>query len=88
MKTIFKYNLDLIDKQEVEIPANGKILHFGLQDLESLCIWVLIDPANSKEKRHFKIYGTGRSIYDESENYIGTVITSFGLVWHLFEVNN
>lgn len=85
MNKIFKYRIENIDQQEIEIPEGGKILTVQKQH-EMAFIWVLVDPENKPEKRVFVVVGTGSSFNRYGYDYIGTYQMADGaLVWHLFE---
>ena len=90
-KTIWKYQLETIDNQSIEIPINAKILTVQMQE-NIPCLWALVDPSAGKEIRHVEIFGTGHPIsYDHpgERNYIGSyqLISLDGecLVFHVFE---
>lgn len=91
MKIIYKYTLgtpfhNLV--KDLSIPKGAKILNAQMQGNE-LCIWFVLNNKNSLKERTFHIYGTGFELenYDKKHyEYISTVQTAHGLVWHLFEV--
>ena len=87
-ETIYKYVLNVDDKQQVSIPLDAEILSVQMQG-ESLCMWALIDTENEPENRTFEIFGTGHSIHWEmgvERKFISTFqIPSRGLVFHIFE---
>ena len=87
-KTIFKYKLEITDKQIIEMPINSKILTVQTQN-EVPRMWVLANPLEAKEKRCIEIFGTGHNVnsdMDISRNYLGTFqIRSGALVFHVFE---
>ena len=88
-KTIWKYQLEPIDNQDIEMPFNSKILTIQTQQ-EKPCLWALVDPSEKTEKRHIEIFGTGHPIHydigDTERNYIGSYQLENGaLVFHVFE---
>lgn len=87
MKTIFKYGLEFTDSQTLLLPEGAKILSVGNQ-MEKLCLWALLDPAQSPKARTFRIYGTGHPVPQDGTGYfLGTVQFGGGtLVMHVFEV--
>ena len=88
-KVIWKYPLEVTDYQELELPKGAKILSVGESRDGELALWALIPHGPlEKEKRKFRIAGTGHFITpSETQNFIGTVITNDGfLVWHIFEI--
>ncbi len=63
MNTIYKYPLEIVSGQAIELPFGAEILDAQIQN-DQLCIWALIDmdieaPAVT---RHFVIYGTGKRV--------------------------
>ena len=90
MKTIYKYPIS-IGSNNIDLPKNSTILHFGMDDTGYPCIWVLIDTKEEEgETIHLKCIGTGwdldEILGDSNYAYIGTTIMSNGFVWHLLEV--
>ena len=85
MKTIWKYKLEVIDKQTISIPTFGEILCVMVQD-DKPCIWVSVNPQNDFEQRTFIIKGTGHNIIEYNIKYIGSFLLMSGtFVGHLFE---
>jgi hypothetical protein len=91
MKAIYKYKLEIKDKQTIEMPPVDFILHLGEQDGE-LYIWVMVDLEIPKLiPMEFKILGTGQPTKDPDLgllSYIGSVQMKSGLVWHVFETTD
>jgi len=71
----------------VTIPALGKILTVGVP-LDCISIWVEVDIEAPKVERTFYVFWTGQEIPPLRLNYLGTVTTKNGLVWHVFEEEN
>lgn len=84
MKTIWKYPIDLINKQAVAMPKGAVILTVQMQD-STACLWAMVDPDKSLELRVIELYGTGHSLDNDDRGYIGTFQTQTGLVFHVFE---
>ncbi len=88
-KTIWKFELETTDNQEIEMPIGSEILTIQTQNVIP-CIWALIDPNADKEVRRFEIYGTGHPIHCDigvKRNYIGTYqLYNGSLVYHVFEI--
>jgi len=80
--TIWKFPLNLSDKQIISIPRDAKMLHAGAQGTQ-LCIWAIVNPDNELEGRIIHVVGTGYPC-DAEWLYIGTSFVSY-LVWHIFE---
>jgi len=88
-KTIYKFKLQVIGIQTIEMPAYSEILSIQVQN-ENPCIWALVESKNETVKRTFETYGTGQHIKEISHrkrNYIGTYqIETNQLVFHCFEL--
>ena len=83
----FKFELETKDNQTIEISVNAEILTVQTQN-ETPCIWALVGPIETKEKRFIEVFGTGHDVqYDMgvSRNYLGTYQLHGGsLVFHVF----
>jgi hypothetical protein len=88
VKKIYKYDVEVNDTFEVEMPDGAEILTVQVQHQQPV-IWALVETNNKTVKRFFRLIGTGNPIeMDEQEslNHIGTFqITGGALVFHLFE---
>lgn len=90
MNTIYKYPLQIVDRQIVEMPKYARILSIQVQNGVP-CIWAQVKPQSEKEKRVIYIVGTGQDL----ENFIsdfcvyrGTFQMHSGtLVFHVFEIS-
>ena len=98
MKTIWKYELKIIDFQAIEnMPEGAKILHVDVQTInrntgddfiikwDKLMLWALVNPDNQLCTRRFAVVGTGNPFPTEETQYIGTV-QMLGMVRHVFEL--
>ena len=84
METIWKYKLETIAYQEIEMPVEAKILTVQIQN-ETPYIWVLCDPNIRKQPRLIRIIGTGHEREYIEGTYIGTYQLNDGaLVFHVF----
>ena len=90
MKIIYKYNLNISPKNEIEMPQGSKILSVQIQ-YEDPVLWALGDTEKPLEKRSFLFIETGAQIDEEVLNnheYISTVQCRGGrYILHLFERN-
>lgn len=90
MTRIYKYPIELIEVQDVELPAGAEILHVAFQQLsQQFCLWAIVDPETTQiVSRTIKIYGTGHPLKidtpDQTLNYLGS-IQDEPFVWHIFE---
>jgi hypothetical protein len=85
MKTIWKYELKVMDYQETVMPIGAEILTVQIQK-GIPCLWAVVDSSNKKEQRVFVLYGTGHTMIDTKLKFIGTFqFPEHNLVFHLFE---
>lgn len=84
MRVIYKYELDIVDDQHVEMPSCAQLLHVAEQR-GILTLWALVDTASKLCKRKIRVIGTGNPIGSGPGVYIGTVPMANGLVWHVFD---
>lgn len=88
MKNIFKYELKLIDIQEVLLPKWSTPLSVQMQN-GKIQMWVFVDPDQPTIKANVIIHGTGQDIPDnfyvgrEHNLFLGTVQEDV-YVWHIF----
>lgn len=85
MTTIYKYQFDIADKVEVEMPRHAIILSIQVQDNKPT-LWAQVETGHQMETRTFRIYGTGHSLdmFATEGKYLQTIQLD-GLVWHIFE---
>ena len=87
MKTIYKYKLEIVDKQTIELPQYAEILCVGTQ-LGNIYLWALVNTeATLNEMRDIEVLGTGNPVYENAESdrhYLGTCFVNH-FVWHIFE---
>lgn len=91
---IYKYKIDVLDRQIIKMPRVERFLSVGEQD-DDLYIWAQVD-SRPDAKLHdliLEIIGTGRPILElgiddefRQRVYIGTVQTRQGWVWHVFHL--
>lgn len=83
---IFKYTLEIADRQEVQLPEGAKILAFQFQRGFPY-IWAMVAEGAPVKTRALRIYGTGYQINidDTPVQYVGTAQQGDWLAWHLFE---
>jgi hypothetical protein len=88
-QTIYKYELEIKDIQEIEMPEDSSIVSIAVQHGVP-CIWALADPSARMIKRTFELYGTGHPIRGTVDGkfrfYLETFLMLNGnIVYHLFE---
>jgi len=88
-KKVFKYVLRMDDKITLNLPKGAEVLTVQTQ-YDQPCLWALVDPFAMKEKRIFRLAGTGHPIVfdmDSDYKYINTFQMNGGLlIFHLFEI--
>jgi hypothetical protein len=91
MKTVWKFPIVIEDTFELELPEDAEILHVDSQEQRYAYLWALVDPDVPKERRRFRLAGTGHPIDDSLEitglEHVGSFQLHGGrLVYHLFEM--
>ena len=77
MKKIFKYEMSIKEKQEIELPINAEIIR--VDDVDGkFFLWAIVEPPKEDEEqetevRFIEFYKTGQPIETPAENlkYIG-----------------
>ena len=89
MNTVYKYQIEIDDYFELDLPKNAIILKADIQ-FNKPVLWALIDPKeDKKEKRVFRFAGTGHPIKEDIEKlkYINTFQVQGGMsIFHIFEI--
>jgi hypothetical protein len=85
-RTIWRFRLEIVDRQEIPIPAEAKILCVRSR-AGGVSLWAAVDPSRKPKPRVIRIIGTGGRIpVDVALEYLGTAETDDdALVWHVFE---
>lgn len=87
-KTIWKFQLEVTDKQFICMPQEAELLSVQTQS-KTPCLWALVNPNSPTEERCFEVFGTGHPVHCDmgiDRKFIGTFqLQSGGLVFHLFE---
>jgi hypothetical protein len=83
--TIWKFELQVIDHQIVNMPAFAEILTVQMQH-DKVCLWARVNPDADREVRIIEIYGTGHAFASVSRQrrYIATFQMHSG-DFHAFE---
>lgn len=91
MTVIWKYVLDGIVMQKVQMPKGARILAVAAQ-FEKPCLWAAVDPTAAMEDRTICMAATGHSFAAEADTeleYIGTYQLAGGtFVGHVFEAGD
>lgn len=84
-REIFKYSLDVVGKQVIQMPKGAEILTVQMQAGRPQ-IWAVVEPDNAPSPFEILMVGTGHEMPQEFGRYIGTIQMLDGnLVWHYFE---
>ena len=88
MQAIYKYEIDTIWEQIINLPKDSLILCVQVQEGKP-CLWCRIDTENIVVARKIRIFATGQPIELGFEgNYIGTYQLFQGReIYHVFDCN-
>lgn len=82
--TVWKFVLELVDDQEIWLPAKARVLTVAVQH-GRICIWALLRENQEREPYRVSIRGTGHNCDCVPANFYGTVQLDGGsLVFHVF----
>lgn len=86
MRTVWKYEIPGTDRFTLELPKGARLLSIQPQG-NQVCLWALVDPAQPKEARLFRLAGTGHPIEElDRLTFVATFqIHGGALVFHVFE---
>lgn len=83
-ETIWKFPLEVVDEQSVEMPAGASPLTVQVQKGEP-CLWARVNPANERMQRRVFIHGTGHPLHADAMAYLATFQLLGGtFVGHVF----
>lgn len=84
MATIWKFPLQITDKQIVKAPGSFRPLCVMVQGGQ-LCLWAVVDKLDQQTNREVSIVGTGNPVPKElsQDFYLGSVQQG-PFVWHVF----
>lgn len=85
MVTIYKYQFEINDRIEIEMPEQARVLSIQIQSGKPT-IWAMVNTEWPLEKRTFLMYSTGHKMneLDLFRTHIGTIQLN-AFVWHIFE---
>lgn len=81
--TIWKFPFEVSSVVAIEMPGIPHILHIECQH-GTPCIWAVVNPADEKVIRRFRLLRTGHPISGRVGRYVGT-FQDGPFVWHAFE---
>jgi hypothetical protein len=87
-RAIWKYQIEVTDRQSVEMPSGAMPLFVGVQGGD-VCLWAEVDPEVGKQPRTILVFGTGHPMPDDPGSYIGTFMLHGGaLVFHVYDAGS
>lgn len=90
MRTIWKYELDVVGELNIEMPVGAKVLCVQTQG-GFPCLWAEVDDHMKKINRTFRVIGTGHDMEPVGDGlngwkYVGTFQMHGGnLVFHVYD---
>lgn len=84
-QTIWKFPLETVDEQQIEIPIVHKFLYVDNQ-YDRVALWAQVEPMMETTYKTIIMHGTGHAV-KENEHYIGSCILQNGrldFVWHVY----
>jgi len=83
MHTIYKYPIQITDRQIIELPNHSKIVHVGLDPEGNPCLWAEVD---TDEYGFLElilfVVGTGRPT-PPATTHLGSFVQG-SFVWHVY----
>jgi hypothetical protein len=85
MKTIWKFGLEITDEQTINIPVPYQLLTVQINNGKP-CLWAIVDSEARTTELKIYTYGTGHSMPDRLQYYIGTyqIVDEHIFVFHVF----
>jgi hypothetical protein len=84
---VFRYQLQVTDKQTIDLPLSSQILHVARDrggDPNVIDLWAQVPEQAPLVPTVIRIYGTGHPMDHYAQlQYVGTVVTDY-LVWHVY----
>lgn len=90
MKEIWKFPLDMVEQQNVQMPIGARVLCVQVQD-EIPCLWAEVGPDYTCRARTFRIVPTGQEFDPDVDgmSYVGTFQMNSAimrLVFHVYDL--
>lgn len=84
MKTIYKYPIEITDKQEIQMHGEVDVLHAGLDTHGLPCVWAMVDSECETGPVTIHLIGTGNPMPSVLPyRYVGSFVQDV-FVWHVF----
>lgn len=84
MNTIYKYPIEITDRQEIQMPFNAIVIHAGLDPKGVPCVWAEVESNKRLAPVELFIVGTGNPMPEKSTVHIGSFVQG-PFVWHVFK---
>ena len=84
MNAIYKYELEITDKQTISLPDDAEVLSIQEQQ-GAIYAWVRVDTDMPQCDRTFIVCGTGNPIHQGQMKHLATIQKDY-MVWHFFEL--
>ena len=82
MRTIYKYPINLNEKQSILTYEGAKPLRIAIQE-STICVWMEVSTEEKKVDKNIYCFGTGFELPNLDLKYIGSV-DDFPFVWHIY----
>lgn len=91
MKTIWKYEMQVLDDVTIQVPVGAEMLgHVHAPNPARLWVWFEVDSdVEERQDITFRIIGTGNPAEPDPGTrleYVGTAVADVHAVWHLYLV--
>jgi hypothetical protein len=85
MNKIWKYELQVTEFQQIEMPLDAELLDVQVQH-GAPCLWARVNPCAPMVNRVLVTHGTGHDVAESTGEHVGSYQLQGGaLVFHVFE---
>lgn len=83
MRTIYKYEIEILDIQAISPPFGARFIHAGLDPQQQPCLWAEVETENCPEPIAVFVVGTGNPIPQKAVHHVGS-FNQGPFVWHIY----
>jgi len=83
---IYKYEIQIADTQQIDIPLDWSVMRVGLDPNNIPCIWADVNPDDENIPTTIYVVGTGHPLPVNAE-HLGSFIQG-PFVWHVLAKSN
>lgn len=83
MKKIYKYPIEIVDEQTLDLPTGADVVHVGHDPGGTPCLWAIIDTDAPVVSVKILVKGTGHPLPAGEIDHLGSFLSG-PFVWHLF----